>query len=162
MAAHRAGERGALPGSRRETQRQEHNWRVHSLPIPVRNIILLLLTLASCTAVAGWVEVGGNETATTYADSGTIRRSGTTVKMWHLLDYEIARRIEGIRPYLSIKMLDEYDCAQQRTRTLSILLHAANMGAGEVLGSVNDPGDWRPVLPDTLVQTLREFACGKW
>jgi hypothetical protein len=122
----------------------------------------LLLAAASGSAAAGWVEVGGNEITVAYADSGTIRRSGNIVRMWHLLDYANARRIQGIKPYLSIKMQDEYDCAQERTRTLSMSLYSGNMGAGEVLGNVTDPGEWRQVPADTLAETLRAFACGKW
>jgi len=130
---------------------------------PVRNAIAwALLTIASSSAAAAWVEIAGNEVTVAYADSGTIRRVGDMVKMWHLLDYAYAKRIEGIKPYLSIKMQDEYDCAQERTRTLAMSLHSGNMGEGEVLGTVTDPGDWRPVPPDTMVETLRAFACGKW
>jgi hypothetical protein len=125
-------------------------------------ILLTLLALASGNAGAAWVEVGSNDFATTYADAATIRKSGSSVRMWHLVDHTKSRGIEGIKPYLSIKMLDEYDCAQERTRTLALSLHSANMGEGEALGSVNTPGDWRPVPPDTLVETLRAFACGKW
>jgi len=136
---------------------------MHSLASQLPNIILpVLLTALSGSAAAGWVEVGGNEITVAYADSGTIRRAGDMVKMWHLLDYATARSIEGIKPYLSIKVLDEYDCAQERARTISMSLHSGNMGVGEVLGTVTDPGDWRPVPPDTLVETLRAFACGKW
>ena len=134
---------------------------MRSIANALRNGILLLAA-ASSSAAAGWVEVGGNEGTVACADSGTIRRSGNMVRMWHLLDYANARRIEGIKPYLSIKMQDEYDCAQERTRTLSLSLYSGNMGAGEVLGTVTDPGDWRPVPADTLVETLRAFACGKW
>lgn len=136
---------------------------MHSIASPLRNAVLpVLLTVMSSNVAAVWVEVGGNEVTVAYADSGTIRRAGDMVKMWHLLDYANARSIEGIKPYLSIKMQDEYDCAQERTRTLYMSLHSGNMGAGEVLGTVTDRGDWRPVPPDTLVETLRAFACGKW
>lgn len=124
--------------------------------------ILLLLTLVNSNAAAAWVEVAGNEVTVAYADAGTIRRAGSMANMWHLLDYANAGSIEGIKPYLSIKMQDEYDCAQERTRTLNMSLHSGNMGEGEVLGTVTDPSGWRPVPPDTLVETLRAFACGKW
>jgi hypothetical protein len=134
---------------------------MRSIANALRNGILLLVAAGS-GAAAAWVEVAGNEITVAYADSGTIRRSGNMVRMWHLLDYANARRIEGIKPYLSIKMQDEYDCAQERTRTLSMSLYSGNMGAGEVLGTVTDPGDWRPVAADTLAETLRAFACGKW
>lgn len=142
---------------------QGHNRPMPAMSNPVRTAILtLLLAALSSSAAAEWVEVAGNEVTVAYADSGTILRAGNTVKMWHLLDYAKARRIEGVKPYLSIRMQDEYDCAQQRARTLSMSLHSGNMGAGEVLGTVADPGEWRPVPPDTLVETLRAFACGRW
>jgi hypothetical protein len=123
--------------------------------------LILLLAVVSNSVVAEWVEVGGNETAITHADPATIRKAGNMVTMWHLPDYAKARGIEGIKPYASAKAQDEYDCKQERTRTLSISLHSANMGEGEVLGTSTDPGNWRPVLPDSLVETLREFACGQ-
>jgi len=124
-------------------------------------ILMMLLAVVSGSAVAGWVEVGGNETATTYADPTTIRKAGNMVKMWQLIDYTKARGIEGIKPYLSAKAQHEYDCKQERTRTLSISLHSGNMGEGDVLGTSTDTGKWRPVSPDTLVETLLGFACGK-
>jgi hypothetical protein len=122
-------------------------------------VLMLLLGVLSSSAAAEWVEVGGNESATTYADPATIRRAGNMVRMWHLLDYAKARGIKGIKPHLSVRMLDEYDCAQERARTLSFSLHSGSMGEGEVVGASNNPGNWRPVPPDTLVETLRGFAC---
>lgn len=122
-------------------------------------ILAVLLALSSGSAMADWVEVAGNETTAAYADPATIRKADNKVKMWHLLDYANARGIERIKPYLSVKMEDEYDCEQARTRTLSISIHSGNMGEGAVLGTSSEPGQWRPVMPDTLVETLREFAC---
>ena len=125
------------------------------------SILLVLLALVSGSAMAGWVEVAGNEATAAYADPATIRKADNKVKMWHLLDYAKARGVEGIKPYMSVKMQDEYDCEQARTRTLSISIHSGNMGEGAVLGTTTEPGQWRPVMPDTLVETLREFACWK-
>ena len=124
-----------------------------------KGILLLLLAAISGGAAAEWVELGGNEAAATYADPDSMRKAGTMVKMWHLVDYAQARGIDGIAPYASVRMLAEYDCEQARTRTLYVTLHSANMGAGALLGSVAEPGHWRPIPPDTLVETLRAFAC---
>ena len=123
-------------------------------------IVMVLLSVVSGSAAAQWVEIGSNEFSTTYADPGTIRRSGDVVQMWHLLDYTQARGFQGIKPYRSVTMQDEYDCKQERARTLSLSLHSGNMGEGDPLGTTTDPGNWRPAPPDTLVETLREFACG--
>lgn len=121
----------------------------------------MLLAAGSSNAAAEWVEVGGNENATTYADPATIRRAGNSVTMWHLIDYVNARAIEGAKPYMSITMQDEYDCNEERARTLSISVHTGNMGEGEVIGITTKPWYWRPVSSDTLVETLRAFACEK-
>jgi len=124
-----------------------------------KGILMLLLAALSGSAAAEWIEIGGNEAAATYAESDTMRKAGIMVKMWHLVDYAQARRIEGIEPYISVKMLAEYDCREERTRTLHISLHSGNMGAGALLGGVAAPGQWRPIPPDTLVATLHGYAC---
>ena len=124
-------------------------------------ILAVLLALVSSNAMAEWVEVAGNEATAAYADPATIRREVDMVTMWHLLDYAKVRGTDGIKPYRSIKIQDEYDCAQARTRTLSISVHSGNMGEGAVLGTSSETGKWRPVPPDTLAETLREFACWK-
>ena len=126
-----------------------------------RAVLLMLLATASTALKAEWLEVGSNETTATYADPATISRSDDRVKMWHLIGHATARGIEGLRPYRSIKVHGEYDCKQERMRTLAISLHSGNMGEGEVVGASRETGDWRPVRPDTVVDTLRRFACWK-
>lgn len=125
-----------------------------------RAALITLLAVASSGAAAQWVEVGSNDNTTIYADPATIRKAGDLVKMWHLIDYTKARGIDGLKPYMSARALDEYDCKLARTRMLSIAVHSGNMGEGEVLGTSTDPGKWQPVLPDSLVETLWAFACG--
>jgi hypothetical protein len=120
----------------------------------------MLLALCSSGAIAEWREVGGNEAAATYADSDMTPHTGPVVRMWHLVDYGSARAIEGIKPYRSVTMQSDYDCAHGRRRTVQIALHSGNMGTGAVLGRVTYPEDWRPVRPDTLVETLWGHACG--
>lgn len=124
-------------------------------------VLTLLLAALSGGAVAEWVEVGGNEAAATYADADTIRRHGTMATMWHLVDYANAREVQGIGWYSSARMLTEYDCEHERARTLYVAVHSGKMGAGALLGSVAEPGHWRPIPPDTVVEILRGFACWK-
>lgn len=125
------------------------------------SVLMLLLAALSGGAGAEWVEVGGNEAAATYADASTIRRHGTIATMWHLVDYAVAREVKGIGPYSSASMLTEYDCEHQRARTLYVAVHSGNMGTGALLGSIAEPGQWRPIPSDTLVEILRGFACWK-
>ncbi len=124
-------------------------------------ILMMLLAVASSSAVAAWVKVGGNDTAAFFADPATIRRAGDTVKMWHLYDYKTVRAPEGIKPYISIRVQSEFDCKGERARLLSGSFHSGNMAGGEIVYKGSDPGSWAPVPPHTTNETLWKFACGK-
>lgn len=49
-------------------------------------ILMILLAVVSSSAVAEWVQFGGNETITIYVDPATIHKAGNMVKMWFLYD----------------------------------------------------------------------------
>lgn len=112
-------------------------------------------------AVAEWTEVGGNENQTVYADLATIHKAGKGVKMWSLLDLKAADTTTT-RPYLSMKMLNEFDCKGERYRFLASSNHYENMGNGEVVYRMDRVAEWNPVPPTSAVKTLWKVACGKW
>lgn len=112
-------------------------------------------------AVAEWTEVGGNENQTVYADLTTIHKAGKVVKMWSLLDLKTADVITA-RSYLSMKMLNEFDCKEERYRFLASSNHSKNMGSGEVVYRMDSVAEWNPVPPISAVKTLWKAACTKW
>jgi hypothetical protein len=124
-------------------------------------ILMLLLAIASSSAVADWVEVSHDETSVTYADPATIGRAGDVVKMWTLLDFKAPQARPYATPYISQKTLHEYDCKEQRARIVQFLRYSENMGGGEVVPTDSAPEEWKPVVTGSIVEKLRGVACKK-
>jgi len=125
-------------------------------------ILIVLLAFSSCPVYAEWVEVSANKQAgvIAYADPGTIRRTGDLVKMWSLFDLHTTQ-IAGSNSYSSIKALQKYDCAEDRSLALAYTKFSGNMGHGKVVSSNSHEGTWAPVAPVSVGQELWKVACGK-
>jgi hypothetical protein len=123
--------------------------------------LITLLVLSSVPAHAEWVRAMNNRTdPTLYVDSDTIRRNGTVVKWWELLDYNTVQTVAGIS-FLSMKLIREYDCAIEQIRVLAMADFSGNMAEGKVVFSDFTPSNWVPVQPESMGQTLWKAACGK-
>jgi hypothetical protein len=69
--------------------------------------------------MATWIAVDSNKKLTAYVDTATIRRAGSIVKIWNLLDLKTAVGPGSNEPYLSVKVQTEYDCTGEQVRILS-------------------------------------------
>ena len=123
-------------------------------------LMMVLLAVVSSSAVAEWVEIGGNESATAYADRATIEKAGNLVKMWDLLDFKVTQARPYGTPYRSQKTRQEYDCKEDRARTLDVLRYSENMGGGEEARADSDSDEWKAARPGSTLAMLRAFACG--
>ena len=127
-------------------------------------IVLMLLAMVSGGAAAEWVKIdrSGSGDFDIYADPSTIRRSGNIVKMWHMADYKIVQVSSYGNRFLALKAQWEYDCKDERIRTLYFTLHSGNMGNGNTVYSDDGtPPNWAPVSPDSNSENLWKIACGK-
>ena len=125
-----------------------------------RVILMMLLAVASNSALAEWVKVGSNEITTIYADSATVQRMGNMAMMWHLTDFKTAKKDMGAM-YMSTKDQNEYDCKEEKFRRRAFSEHSKSMGGGEVVYSDSFTTKWKPVTPESGIQILWETACGK-
>ncbi len=122
--------------------------------------ILILLTVASGSAMAEWVPVGGNDRFTLYSDPTTISKSGNMVKMLRLTDFKTVQGNIG-EHYMSTKRQDEYDCVRERRRIIFVAAHSKKMGEGYVvIRVINNLDDWKPISPGSQGEAMWEFACG--
>jgi hypothetical protein len=55
----------------------------------------------------------------------------------------------------------EYDCKEERLRTIYYSDHSGNMARGKSVYSDDDPTKWSPVPRATVQEDLWEIACGK-
>jgi len=136
-------------------------------------ILRILIALVSPSAISNaiaqgaapsnstaWIVIVRAHTFTVYANPSTIRRAGSTVKLWEMKDYNTAQMNDG-EPYMSQKTQNEYDCKERRSRILALSLHAENMGGGKVILSDPDSDKWSPVAPGRAGGAPWKFACGK-
>jgi surface-adhesin protein E len=129
--------------------------------IPGCWLLVTLLVLSVRPLYAKWVSVGETQAdITVYADPDTIRRKGDLVQMWQLSDFRTVQTVGG-DSYFSSKALNEYDCAEERTRVLAFTWFSDNMGSGHVVYSNSNERNWEPVAPHSINEALWEVACSK-
>ena len=128
-----------------------------------KSILMLLLAAVSGSAAAEWVKLaaGAGEGNTLHADPATIRRAGNKVKMWSLVDHQMALTDSFGKSHASEKVHWEYDCKDEQQRMLAYVTFSENLAKGKAVYSDSEPGKWKPVAADTPEEALWKIACGK-
>lgn len=123
-------------------------------------ILMMLLSVASNSAMAEWVALAEQDSLTPYVNPHTISKNGSKVTMWWLADFKEVKNVAGIT-YLSSEAQGEFDCQEENARTLTYRWYSGNMGSGNVVFANDNQQEWKPVPPDTLIEVVWKFACGK-
>ena len=126
-----------------------------------RLLLITLLVLSHGPAYAEWVLVAKDKTdsgMTTYVELDTILREGELVKMWALFDYKTVQTKMGTL-FLSKRVQRQFDCANERTRLLSVTWFLGNMGTGDISWRKDGKQKWQPVPPDSSNQGLWKVVC---
>jgi len=125
-------------------------------------LLITLLVLSSGPVYAAWMLTSGDDEAgmTVYIDPETIRRKENLAKMWQLFDYKTVQTVAG-DSLLSMKRFNEYDCTEERTRTLGYTWFSGHMGSGNVVYSTTEVQQWEPVVSRSINHTLWKAACSK-
>ncbi len=123
---------------------------------------LALLVPGIAPAWAEWVEWVkpldvARDTAVRYFDPATIRKNGNLRRIWQLNDLKERSR-NGL---LSVRFLVEYDCKEERLRTLSVTSFSGPMATGEIIISNNDADQWQYAAPGTLGDYTIKFICSR-
>ena len=132
----------------------------------IRRIVLVLIIL-SCSvglAQAEWEEVAGSDNVTVYIDPTTHRtdKKSGLVKMWVLFDYKTRQRVSEAEPwYLSVRRQEQYNCKEERMRSLAWTFFTDNMADGKAIHSHSTTEEvWTPVAPGSIAKDLWNVACG--
>ena len=77
-----------------------------------------------------------------------------------------AKKCVGKVCYSSIKLLEEYDCDREMTRTKFVVFYAEPMGMGQDVKTISEEelgaeGRFEPVVPQTLGWYQLEGICQK-
>ena len=84
----------------------------------MKQVMVALLIAVSTGAYGGWARMTTSEGCDYYFDPNTVKSTAIGVRAWELLDCPKGRVDEGIF-YKSVKVLVEFDCGDERERTLS-------------------------------------------
>lgn len=147
-----------------------------------RVILMMLLSVVSGSAMAGWVKVitdgnYGNHSPCDkncffiYVDIATISKLGDTVKVWRMNDFNAPEPLinrwlppsaSNSKPYLSVKIQEEYNCKEQQVRLLFVSYHSGHMGGGQTVHVESVPDKWTSIgglSPDVPVKLLWRAVC---
>ena len=118
--------------------------------------LLVSLLVVAAPACADWVRVARTDAAVHYVDPSTVQKDGTLRTVWALQD--MAHESPG--GVMSIRALQEYDCADGRSRYLSLAAHSRPMAGGEVLAEHVLRDRWTPKLRNAKALAIANIVCG--
>ena len=135
----------------------ERWWKI-TKEIDMKKLLITFLVLFSTNAYCEWTVVDLDKDGNGYMDFSTIKRSSTSVRVWELLDFKNTQSLGSIY-YNSIVSFREYDCSQDRVRSLSSTYFSNTMGSGNPMKQLNQPSDWMYVLPKTVGAKKLNILC---
>src|SRR5262245_16663778 len=127
-------------------------------------LVLLVLSGTVGLAQAEWTEVSQatSSESTVYVDPETQRIDQKTglVKIWVLYDFPEVQKMTKRRSYLSVRAREQFDCKEERMRTLAWSYFKGNMAQeGVVLSDSNELGKWQPITPSSIDESVWELVC---
>jgi len=123
-------------------------------------ILMMLLAVVSSSAMAEWTAANEDKKSILYVDLATIRKSGNKVKMLLLNDYKSVQEVAGDK-FLSTKSQWEYECKEEQQRQLFVQPFSGYGGRGQPITWHIKPGEWQPVMPQSVGEIMWKIACGK-
>ena len=127
-------------------------------------LVLLVLTGTVRLGQAEWTEVSQatSSESTVYVDPATqhIDEKRGLVKIWVLYDFPELQKMTKRRSYSSVRAREQFDCKEERMRTLAWSYFKGNMAQQEVvLSESNELGEWQPITPSSIDESLWEWVC---
>ena len=120
-------------------------------------VLSALLLLAVTSAQADWVRVGENSGMAVYVDPTTLVKDGDVRRAWGLQEMKWYRS-DGV---VSFKTLDDFNCKENRRRTVFRVAYAGTMATGKVLDSGSlMVSDFEQVYPFSPGAWQLEYVCG--
>lgn len=130
-------------------------------------ILFTVLILAHGPVRAEWVTIDeryqSHPLQRAYIDPDTIHREGRLVMVSALVDWKAMQGGRSPTRFYSTKLTKQFDCAEQRVRTLAATDFDGHMGMGEVIGGngYSSESHWVAIEPGTINEGFWEAACGK-
>lgn len=126
-----------------------------------RSIILKTLLLLSIFVTgsgwADWVKVDETKAETFYIDPASIRKEGNLRKVWEVGDNKM-REKNGT---MSSRARTEYDCKNERFRTLAFSTHSESMAHGQIILQGKESTTWQDIPPQSVGDFILKRVCAQ-
>lgn len=116
---------------------------------------LLLIIAASGTLAADWTRQGSTPDVNFYLDLNSIKKNGNLRRVWQLQDRNSPSKT-GAR---SLRAMSEYDCKEDKYRTLQLDTFSGAMAEGEIISTDSTPGQWAFIAPGTPFANTLKLVC---
>ncbi|MCW5575285.1 MAG: hypothetical protein KIT13_04250 [Burkholderiales bacterium] len=90
-----------------------------------------------------WILIDKSVITENFVSSKILGKQDGVVKVWELLNLAHGHK----QPESSYRMLREYDCTKNLTRTLTATAYSDHMAKGLIIDRTNSPGPWANLLP---------------
>lgn len=124
----------------------------------MRNIIAVALMTLAFAVEADWEKLTSDEKMAIYIDRASIRDKANERRVWLLADYKKPPKIGSI-PFMSARMLEEFECSEERFRTLSLTGFSAAMGNGKAVYRDDHPTHWHYAAPGVAMGVIMTNVC---
>jgi len=79
--------------------------------------------------------------------------------MWNMSDFKSPQEVGNGKLYKSSKALQEYDCASDKKRLISLVHYTNNMDIWQVAYFDSCPDQWRPITAGSLREVHLKALC---
>ena len=123
----------------------------------MRVVLCFLIALVAAPAWAEWVQMSDSDDLVAYIDPATIHKDGNLRRVWTVQDL----KQKGKNGEMSRRALLEYDCKEERSRTLSYSLHSEPMSGGQLLLTNDYYSRWTAIVSGTDGAVPLKFVCAR-
>lgn len=122
----------------------------------MRKILSAFLFVISTAAWAEWVKIDENASFNVYVEPPTIKRIGSARRVWVIYDLKAPHGQTR-----SLRVFEEFDCNERRSRVISNSGHSGQMAKGGMLFSNDSPSKWADIAPDSPSEVRLKIVCSK-
>jgi hypothetical protein len=126
-------------------------------------VIPMALPIRVCAQSSRWVETASSSNMFVFADAKSLRRSGSTVRVWMKWVMKSPEEIQAFpkRTYMVEKSLVVFNCARRTSAVLQSIRYedVEQTVLVDTRAFPASPAAFTEVAPETLGEANLEFAC---
>jgi hypothetical protein len=126
----------------------------------MKKLLVLLLLVPLLAQAAKWTKLGTAGGVESFLDKTSIIKNERGTKAWSLLSYATPQATPDGLPYLSMKVLQLYSCAERTTTLLTQVYYSEAMGKGDMVRSFKyEKFEADDVIPDSAADGALQIIC---